>query len=214
MLDNYFINIETPEDFTHHKYTYLTTMMISCLNLLYGILFFNNWKILYPEIIYNIIGFLFYGFHYLGHIRIKKKIYNWWYIQHRKVHHIKHYPPSRFINRDIQRMYHIGDLLEIISYGGLVIIGLFCIKFIINITYLDFLKLCLFSSLHMFIIDYIHSMFHKTDICNINSTLFKHIYFLHYIHHKNNCKVNYCIIDFRFDLICTTYCNSSKIIYK
>ena len=59
----------------------------------------------------------------------------------------------------------------------------------------------------MLITDYFHSTFHKVNIINIKPNILKHIYFLHYIHHKNDCKINYCIVDFRFDLMYGTYSN-------
>eukprot|EP00047_Mylnosiga_fluctuans_P008477 m.258853 g.258853 ORF g.258853 m.258853 type:complete len:209 (+) comp21933_c0_seq1:120-746(+) len=144
---------------------------------------------------YFITAVLAYSTHVIGHFRIFSR----WFRAHSIGHHVEAYPPSRFLadtyvkSFDSNGKYYIPSMF----FPGL-------IAHVLGLSWPEAAVMMGTGLAAMIVADIVHYELHMRKSFLDRFALFRELRRLHVFHHKGNCKVNYSVYDFTFDILVGT----------
>ena len=164
---------------------------------------------------YYIFGCFIWITHWLGHRRWFNRT---WFRYHTMHHHVRDYPPSRFlVDRYLGANNRGGDKgwlslaywtdANLIAYTPSIPVTVAIVDRFAPLTASDVAGLSLFAIAFLIFQDYIHQEVHTRGSRWESSAWFQDLRRLHYQHHKGNCRHNYAMIDFSLDLLTGNFMN-------
>jgi hypothetical protein len=149
---------------------------------------------------YLVLGFLAFWTHWLGHRRMGG-YNNRWYRAHAIDHHVKLYPPSRFMIPDEE--LGSGDANAKFYIPSFCLAALF--SWLVWGSRAGTLFVIVNNGFWMAVADYFHTAYHLVHHWFERFQWFIALREIHYIHHRGEARLNYLITDMSMDMLMGTF---------